>query len=105
MQKLPCPSCGERSFSAHQKLWLGPLRTIRCGKCGTRVSVSWGKSLFVLVLLSLAFPLGAVIGASFGDHLACPYALLVSGVFGGIFASAPLLFVYVHYVPFIARAA
>jgi hypothetical protein len=61
--------------------------------------------LFVLILTSLAFPLGAVGGVYFGGDLAYPYAFLVSAILGGSLASVPLIFVYIHYVPFVARTA
>jgi hypothetical protein len=69
------------------------------------VSVPGGKSLFVIVLTSLAFPLGAVIGVHLGGHLPYPYAFLVSAILGGILAGVPLIFVYVRWVPLVERKA
>ena len=56
MPRYPCPRCGRPSFTFRQKQFLGPTRAIRCGECGTRVSVPWSAAyLFnIIVVASLA---------------------------------------------------
>jgi hypothetical protein len=106
MHKLSCPACNELAFSANQKIWLGPARTIGCSKCGARVSVAWVKSALVLALSTIAFWAGAVLGmkvALYFSTPASPLLFLSSALLGGILLSIPLLFVYVRYVPLVAR--
>jgi len=59
--------------------------------------------LFLIVITSLAVPLGAVFGVHLGGHLPYAYAFLVSAILGGILVGVPLIFVYVRWVPLVER--
>jgi len=48
-----CPNCEEETISNLSKFMLGPGRTIECGNCKARISVSWYTLLIVIVIIVL----------------------------------------------------
>ena len=97
-----CPRCSAPLLSKSRKLFLGPARRIQCGNCGSGVGVSWRWSVPLLLLISIAFPVGAVFGlASIGGHVPSVFA----GLIGGLLATVPFCWLYVKFVPLVIRCA
>jgi len=54
---LKCPHCNEHGISATKKLFLGPIFSSRCAKCGR----SWGTSNWSLLLALVTFACAVVL--------------------------------------------
>jgi hypothetical protein len=44
-----CPRCHSACISTLHKLTLGPARSLRCTRCGGKVSVPYGRSIIALL--------------------------------------------------------
>ena len=60
MEKLECPRCHNKAIPAWRKQVLGPAASMRCPKCGVRLSVPFWAIAFVAPLV-LAFAASQVI--------------------------------------------
>ena len=98
---LDCPHCGNPALSAGAKLWLGPVRTVRCRSCGERVSVAWGRSVLVLSLF-----LGPLLVLNL-IHLyldrAAPPLVYAVGLVALLIGAVAMFRLYVNFVPLVKR--
>ncbi len=76
--ELPCPHCGEMTFSRSSTRTLGPARSISCPNCGGKVSVPWSTGLIAMAIVIVP---PVVVGA----------ILIASGTQNKAFKFVPLL--------------
>ena len=96
MRTYNCPACHRSTLSYWRVQFLGPLRSLKCNACGSRVSVPW--------LLSSLFGLLATVAAWFGGLSAIvlfgsysfvsELTLAVAVVVGAVVVTAPILWLY-----------
>jgi len=97
MKKYLCPKCSLPSFTAWQKLGLGPLKKIRCQSCSAFVSVPWISSFVVITLANVfAFAVSLVVFIWVGT---------LAGVLALVFCAVAFLWIYQRFVPLIEKNA
>jgi ribosomal protein S27E len=90
MDDLECPNCHQKTIPLWRKMFLGPATSVKCAKCGARVSVPYSAMLAVIPFLI------AIVAAQFVGSIVLAGALLVVAV---------LVMCWIHYkfVPLIVK--
>ncbi len=103
MNKHPCPSCDAPFISVWQKLWLGPLREIKCKSCGAFISVPWLISMLVMGIGALA-PWGfGFLAYSVVSKPTSALVFILSFFSGFILGTVLFFWFYNRYVPLVIK--
>lgn len=103
MNKHACPNCRVPSFSAWQKLGIGPLKKVQCQNCGCFVGVPWTNSLVILALGSVTPLLGGVLALVLLPKPAGLFASAAAAVLGLLLGGAVFLWLYNRFVPLVVK--
>ena len=88
-------------MSASAKLCLGSARTVKCGSCGQRVGVGWGRSSLMLLLAPgplLAFHLLRIVLGPATPQWMYPVTMIAMAA-----GCVAMLLLYVKFVPLVKR--
>src|SRR5689334_1630331 len=85
-----CPVCGVRAATPWEVLCLGPMSCRQCPQCKTQLGVPRLLASTAIVLVTLAFPLGAVATISMIGSFVGFGILTLAFVAGGTAACLPV---------------
>ncbi len=100
--KLKCPQCEEETFGWWRKQMLGPARTTKCAKCGSRISIEKRQYWPVMLAILGAFFLNWMFAPGIYDSYGRAAGILFTVSLGAI--ALVFVSIYVHrYVDLIVR--
>jgi hypothetical protein len=100
-----CPACGKAAFSSFKKVCIGPLRGKPCEHCGINLSVKWGQSVSIILLMNVSMCVASIAAVYITSPITDLAVTIVSVLVGAVLAAIPSLWAYVHFVPIVVKDA